>query len=149
MAQVNNPRKNFNFQISIDGINPFLCQEVKQPDVEFDMVEHGDTNFDVKTAGRKKISQLQITKIFPSDELDTEIRDWASQIQDTTTGGGALPSDYKRVIIVQQYAPDGITVLDQWEYDGCWPQKINGIEFNRRSSENTTQSVEFCVDEEN
>lgn len=148
MAQVNNPRKNFNFQVSIDTINPFLCQEVKLPDVEFDMTEHGDVNYDVKTAGRKKIGQLTVNKIFPADQLDTGVRDWASTIQDQTTGGGALPSEYKRTIVVQQYAPDGVTVLDQWEYDGCWPQKINGIEFNRRSSENTTQTIEFCVDEE-
>lgn len=149
MAKINNPRKNFNFQVSIQGINPFLCQEVKLPDVDFDMVEHGDTNFDVKTAGRKKISQLTVEKIFPSDQTDNEIRNWSNQIQDTTTGGGALPSQYKRTVIVQQYAPDGVTVLDQWELDGAWPQKINGIAFNRRSSENTIQSIEFCVDEEN
>lgn len=148
MAKINNPRKNFNFQISIAGINPFLCQEVSLPDVDFDMVEHGDTNFDVKTAGRKKIGQMKLTKIFPSDQLDTEIRDWAGSIQDTNTGGGDLPSEYKRTIVVQQYANDGVTVVEQWEFDGVWPQKINGIQFNRRSSENTTQEIEFCVDEE-
>lgn len=118
------------------------------PDVEFDTVEHGDTNFDVKTAGRKKITQLKVTKIFPSDQLDTEIRSWGLSIQNTITGGGDLPSDYKRTVVVQQFANDGITVLEQWEFDGVWPQKINGIAFNRRSSENTTQEIEFCVDEE-
>lgn len=149
MAKINNPRKQFNFQITIAGLNPFLCQEVKTPDSEFDIATHGDVNFEVKTAGIKKIGQLTITKIFPVDFPDTAIRDWGSSIQDTRAGGGALPSEYKRTVLVQQFAPDGVTVLEQWEYDGVWPQKRNGIDFNRKSSENTTQSIEFCVDEEN
>lgn len=149
MAKINNPRKEFNFQISIAGLNPFLCQEVKLPDEEFDMVSHGDTNFEVKTAGQKKIGQLSITKIFPVDFPDNAIRSWAADIQDTQTGGGQLPSEYKRTVLVQEFANDGVTVVEQHEYDGVWPQKLNGKSFNRKSSENTTQSIEFCVDESN
>lgn len=148
MAQVNNPRKDFNFQITITGLNSFLAQEVKTPDVEFDIATHGDTNYEVKTAGIKKIGMLQINKIFPSDELDTFTRVWMQQIQNQATGGGQLPSQYKRSALVQQFAPDGVTVVDKWEYDGVWPQKANGLTFNRKSSENTIQSIEFCVDEE-
>jgi len=148
MARVQNPRKEFNFQITIGGINPFLCQEVKLPDIEFDMTEHGDTNYDVKTAGRKKIGMLQVTKIFDSTSIDLEIRQWADQIQNTLTGGGANPSDYKRSILVEEFASDGVTVVSTTEYEGVWPQKINGRTLNRRSSDNTTQSIEFCVDEE-
>lgn len=148
MAKVNNPRKQFQFQVSIRGINPFLCQEVKLPEVEFEMAEHGDVNFDVKTAGKKKLGMLTINKIFPMDQPDNEIRNWALEIQNTDAGGGSLPSEYKRSIFVQQFAADGETVVESWEFDGVWPQKINGIEFNRRSSENTVQSIEFCVDEE-
>lgn len=148
MAKINNPRKEFNFQISIAGLNPFLCQEVKLPDVEFDIATHGDTNYEVKTAGQKKIGQLSITKIFPVDFPDTAIRSWASEIQDQISGGGQTPSQYKRTVIVQEFANDGETVLEQFEYDGVWPQKLNGKQFNRKSSENTTQSIEFCVDEE-
>lgn len=147
MAQVSNPRKDFNFQISIIGLNPFLAQQVKLPDQELDVAEHGDVNYDVKTAGRKKIGMMTVEKIFPSDELDTFIRGWMNDIQSQKTGGGQLPSQYKRSALVQQYAPDGVTVLEQWELDGIWPQKANGINFNRRSSENVMQSIEFCVDE--
>lgn len=148
MAKVENPRKGFQFGISLQGMNEFLAQEVKLPDVEYDMVEHGDTNYDVKTAGKKKIGMLQITKIFPSDATDRGFRDWGNSIQSQVTGGGDLPSQYKRTIVVQQYANDGITVLDQWEFSGCWPNKLNGINFNRRASENTVQEIELCVDME-
>lgn len=146
MAKINNPRKEFNFQINISGLNPFLCQEVSLPDVEFDIVSHGDTNYEVKTAGQKKIGQLSITKICPVDFPDTSIRDWAGDIQDQISGGGALPDEYKRTVLVQEFANDGVTVVEQHEFDGVWPQKLNGKKFNRKGSENTTQSIEFCVD---
>lgn len=119
------------------------------PDVEFDMATHGDTNFEVKTAGMKKLSHMTISKISPVDAPDNTFRNWSLQIQDTKTGGGLLPSQYKRTCVVQHYAPDGVTVVEQWEFDGAWPQKINGLEFNRKSSENSIQSIELCIDEEN
>lgn len=149
MAQVANPRKQFQFNIVIGGMNPFLAQVVKMPDVEYEMVEHGDTNYDVKTAGKKKIGHLTIDKIFSSDLLDTEIRNWGEDIQSSITGGGLLPSEYKRSVLVEQYAPDGSTVIERWELEGVWPNKINGIDFSRKGSENTTQQIEFCVDEMN
>ena len=147
MAKVQNPRKEFNFQISIVGLNPFLAQTVKLPDIEFDNVEHGDVNYDVKTAGRKKVGMMRVEKIFDAEGLDTFIRNWMNQIQNQDTGGGQLPSQYKRSALVQQFAPDGVTVVEFWELEGVWPQKADGLNFNRRGSENTQQVIEFCVDE--
>lgn len=147
-AKVRNPRKAFQFSILIPGLNPFLAQEVTSPDVEFEVAEHGDTNFDVKTAGKKKLSNATISKISPADSLDEFIWQWKNSIQNTRTGGGALPSVYKRNVIIQQLGVDGITVLKIWELEGCWPVKVNGINFNRRSSDNTVESFELSVDEE-
>lgn len=146
MAEINNPRKQFQFNIMVPGLNPFLCQDVKIPDVEFDMVEHGDRNYQVKTAGMKKVGQLAISKIMPAETTDNFFWDWMRQIQDTDTGGGDLPSNYKKRIMVEQYANDGQTVIQRWEFDGAWPQKINGIEFNRKASENTIETIDICVD---
>lgn len=147
-AKIPNPRKQFQFTIILPGLNPFLAQEVKQPDVDFDVQEHGDTNFDVKTAGKKKIGMLTVNKIAPADGIDTFFRTWANQIQNTLLGGGALPSNYKRTIMVEEYSNDGVTVLERHIYSGCWPSKINGKDLSRKGSDNTTQSIEFCVDEE-
>lgn len=146
-VKVPNPRKQFQFTIIIPGVDPFLSQEVKLPDEEFDVVEHGDTNFDVKTAGKVKYSTLTVTKIFPSTALDGYIRDWRRRIQNTITGGGQLPSQYKTTAIVEEFASDGVTVIERHIYNGVWPSKINGKELSRRGSDNTVQSIEFCVDE--
>lgn len=146
-AKVNNPRKQFQFNIIIPGLNPFLCQDVKSPDVDFDVAEHGDTNFMVKTAGMKKIGTITLAKISPAEFIDNYFDNWGLLIQNTRTGGGALPQEYKRTIIIEQYANNGITVIKRWICSGCWPSKFNGIDFSRRSSDNTLENIELQVDE--
>ena len=147
-AKVQNPRKQFQFRIIIPGMNPFLAQDVKLPDVDFDSTEHGDTGFMVKTAGMKKLGTLSVTKLCPADSLDLGMRQWAKQIMDTRIGGGAPPSIYKRAIFVEELGNDGVSVIERHTYSGCWPQKLNGKELSRKSSENTVESIEFSVDEE-
>jgi len=146
MAKIANPRKQFQFNISVPGLNPWLAQKVRLPDLEIDMVEHGDTNFIVKTAGIKKTGTLNIEKISPADGIDSYVWDWMRQIQDTDFGGGDLPSNYKVDLIVEQYSNDGVTVIGRWLLIGCWPQKVNGIEYDRTGSNNTVESIDFCVD---
>lgn len=147
MAKVANPRKQFQFNIVILGLNPFLAQEVKSPDIEFDNTEHGDTGFLVKTAGIKKVTALTISKICPADSLDSYFRSWQNRILQTDIGGGQLPSQYKVPILIEEYSSDGVTVVDRHLYRGCWPQKINGKDFNRRGSDNTVESIDFSVDQ--
>lgn len=146
MPQINNPRKVFNFGIFIPGLNPFLAQKVTTPDVEIDSVAHGDANYDVKTGGRLKVGSLMVDKISSATESDNWIFNWLQTIQNATLGGGALPSLYKRTIMVEEYGPDGVTVLNRHVYEGAWPKKRNGIELNRQASDNTLQSIEFEVD---
>jgi hypothetical protein len=146
MPQIANPRKVFNFSIFAPGLNPFLAQKVTLPDVEFDETTHGDTNYDVKTAGRLKVGRIMVEKISPATESDNWVYGWMNSIQNAALGGGALPSIYKRTITVDEYSTDGITVLDSHTYEGVFPIKKNGVELNRQSSDNTLQSLEFSVD---
>lgn len=146
-AKVPNPRKQFQFTIILPGLNPFLAQEVKLPDLDFDSTEHGDTNFQVKTAGQVKIGNLQVTKIQPATGLDTYMESWAKRIQNTLTGGGELPSQYKAECIVEEYSNDGITTIQRHIYSGVWPVKLNGKDLSRKGSDNTVHSIEFSVDE--
>ena len=146
MANVANPRKQFNFDISSPGVNSFLCQKVTIPDFEIDVVAHGDTNYDVKTGGRHKYGALMIEKIASATVSDIYIWVWMQEIQDVILGGGILPFLYKRTIEVTQFSTDGILVLNSWVMKGCWPSKINGLEYNRLGSENTLESIEIQVD---
>jgi hypothetical protein len=148
MARVANPRKQFQFNIIIPGLNPFLCQEVKTPDADFDSVEHGDAGFLVKTAGMKKIGKMTIGKICQADATDRYFKDWQADIMTTDFGGGQLPSEYKKPVMVEELSSDGITVINRDVYRGCWPQKINGKDFNRKGSDNTVENIEFEVDQD-
>lgn len=146
-AKVANTAKQFQFKILIPGLNPFLCQKVKNPDIEIDIAEHGDTGIVIKTAGMKKVGPLTIDKIFSSIDIDKSIPLWMNSIINAKTGGGAIPSIYKKNIIVQQLGNDNISILQQWVCEGAFPTKRNGVEFDRKSSENSTESIEFSVDD--
>jgi len=149
MAQISNPRKNFNFSIQIAPlpIDPFLAQKVTIPEVSLDVVEHGDRNFDVKTAGRAKVGMIMMEKISTTSGADNYIFDWLFSCQDMILGGGLIPPAYKRVLTITELAEDGTSILNTWICTGVWPNKINGTELNRQDSANTIESVEFCVDQ--
>lgn len=147
MAKVNNPIKAFQFNILIPGINPFTCQKVKSPDIDFEIAEHGDTNHLIKTAGIKKIGSITVEKIQDAIGLDKAVTIWQNQIGNTKTGGGLIPLLYKKNIVIQQLGIDGISVINTWVCEGAWPNKRNGIDFDRKSSENTMESLEFQTDE--
>lgn len=146
MAKVPNPRKQFQFNIILPGLNPFLAQDVKLPDNEFDRAEHGDTNYDVKTAGKRKVGDLSVSKIMQAASIDSYFYAWADRIQNFLSGGGELPSQYKVSAIIEEYSNDGVTVICRHVLNGVWPMKINGVELSRKGSENTIQALEFSVD---
>jgi len=148
MAQISNPRKNFNFSIQIAPlpIDPFLAQKVTIPEISLDVAEHGDRNYDVKTAGRVKYGNITIEKISTTSGADNYMFDWLKSCQDDILGGGLVPTAYKRVMTITELAEDGSSILNTWICNGVFPNKINGIELNRQASDNTIESVEFCVD---
>ena len=147
MAKIYNTRKMFQFSITIPGIATFLVQTVKLPDYDIETDEHGDSNHKVKTGGMVSYGMFSISKICDATPfIDSFV--WAEMalIQDVFIGGGTLPSAYKRNIIVEQYAPDGQTVIQRWLLIGCWPKRINGVEFNRAQSGNTIESIDWELD---
>lgn len=148
MPQVTNPHKKFQFSIFLFGMNPFLAQKVTLPDKEIEAVKHGEGNHTIKTAGMIDLGNLVVEKLLNSSIPDKLIWAWITLVQDAFTGGGTIPEVYKKAIQVQRLATNGSTVLETFNYAGAWPCKVNGIELDRLSSDNTIQSVEFSVDKE-
>lgn len=148
MANVSNPRKQFNFtvQIAPSPINPFLAQKVTIPEISVDVAAHGDTNHDINTGGRVKYGKVQIEKISTTSGADNYFFDWLYSVQDPIIGGGQVPDQYKRVVTISELAEDGVSILNTWVCIGAFPNKINGTELNRLSSDNTIESVELTVD---
>lgn len=148
MAKFANPRKKFNWSIQIvpETINPFMFQKVNMPDAEIEADSHGDTNHDIKTAGRVSYTNIVSDKLMPSDSGDTYLWAWFDSCQSSIIGGGLPPSEYKKNLEVVEFAEDGVTELNRWLAIGVWPQKLNGLEFDRADSGNTIETVEFCLD---
>ena len=148
MANFANPRKKFNFSILVSPVttNPFLFQKVTTPDVEIEADEHGDSNHNIKTAGKVSYSNIMCEKLQPSRSADNYMWNWAEECQSSILGGGSTPFQYKRRVEIMEYAEDGITEINRWIAYGCWPTKINGLDLNRAESGNTIESFELSVD---
>lgn len=148
MAQISNPRKQFNFTIQVAPapINPFLAQKVEIPEITIEVAEHGDTNHNIKTAGRQMIGVISIEKIMTTSGADNYFWDWLNSCQDTLIGGGLVPDFYKRVVTISELAEDGTSILNTWVCRGCWPSKIDTMTLDRQSSDNTIEKIELSVD---
>lgn len=148
MAEVANPHKKFQFSIFLFGMNPFLVQKVTLPDRSVDQIEHGEGNHLVKTGGLLKFSNMMLDKISNASLPENLIWIWISLVQNGTTGGGAIPEIYKKTIQVQKLSTNMAKPIKTWNYVGVWPVKINGVELDRVSSDNTIESIELSVDDE-
>lgn len=146
MAKINNPKKQFNFGIIAPGLNPYAVQTANIPDYEIEQVEHGDTNYTVKTPGRISFGNITLEKLRPLDFADNWIWDWVEMTQNAYNGVGGVPALIKRNITIVQYATDGITVTDQWLVEGAWPTRINNMALSRVTSENSMETIELSVD---
>src|SRR5687768_10345459 len=148
MAEIANPHKRFQFSIFLLGMNPFLVQKVTLADREIDVIEHGEGNHVIKTAGQVKLGNVTLEKLYNSTFPERIMWAWIHSIQDEFTGGGLIPEMYKKAFQVQKLHPNMRTPIRTWNYIGAWPTKINGIELDRVSSENTIESIELAVDQE-
>lgn len=146
MGKISAPRKVFNFKIAILGFNEYEAQSVELPDVEIEATEHGDTNYDIKTAGRVKIGDLKIEKLSPLPVPDNHFHAWLVQCQSTLLGGGALPLTYKQIMTITEMDTTGLIPINTWTLEGVWPKKITGMKFDRMSSDNVIEKIEFSVD---
>lgn len=146
MAKVANPRKVFNFRVEIDGIDQFEIQEINIPEAELEVTEHGDTNHNIGTAGRIKFGDITLKKLRPLPTADKWAWDWVRRIQDVETGGGQLPSQYKKIIAIKELSADNATTVSTWICKGVFPKKVSMENHSRTSSDNMIQTVVLWAD---
>lgn len=148
MAKFANPRKKFNWSIQItpDPINPFLFQKIDGLESTITQDAHGDTNHDIKTAGRVEYANIRAEKLMSSRSGDNYMWSWHDTCQSSTIGGGAVPDIYKKIITITELAEDGVTVLNTWVAEGVWPSKVTSSEYNRGDSGNAIETIEFSID---
>ena len=146
MAKVANPRKVFQFALDAQGINQYLVQKITPPEVEIESVEHGDTNYDVKTAGKVKTGDMVLEKLKPAEGPDLWAHNWFKQAQDVLLGGGALSQVYKKDLTIRELDPSGKVTLQTHIIEGAWVKKISLNDRDRGASDNSIETVTLSVD---
>ena len=148
MAVISNPRKNFNYRVRVSApfYNPFEVQECETPSVDLDVVEHGESNHVIKTAGQIKYGNATLKGIISQGAVISWVQVWVRQIQDVLLGGGDIPDLYKKNLTIEYLAIDGRTVVETEIWMGAWPCKLNGKSLKSIGSENIMNELEICVD---
>lgn len=146
MAGAANASKVFNFSIEVDGMDEFYVQEVKMPEIEVGVVEHGATNHNIKTAGGVGVSAAELKKIKPINGPDAGAWAWLNQAQDMNTGTGQLETAYKKNIIFKELGTDG-SIINAWMWVGAWCSKLATSDFKRgKQDENVIETATIQVD---
>ena len=147
MAGVANPAKVFQFAVEINGVDQFTVQEVNWPDEEVEVVTHGGTGPDIKTAGKPKIGDITLKGLRPTEGGDRWAVEWMGTARNRRTGAGLKPSSYKKVITIRQLAEDMVSTVEARTYGGVFPYKVTQDPFKRTASDNSMQTVTLSVDE--
>ena len=148
-----NPRKKFNFRVNIlplPIIPTFSVQQITLGESAIDITEHGFGNTVIKTGGLVKIGNLTMERIMEasSGDIASSLWAWHLMVQDPAKQIGGSPLDYKRILQIDELATGmgDLVALNTWYAIGAWPATINGREFDRTSSDNLVDSIEFSID---
>lgn len=134
--------KGFRWRLEIAGVDNSLFQEVKLPDAEWAEIMHqGDSNdADIKTPGRKKISDLTIKKLKASTIQDAWIWSWFDSV------GITVRSAYARFGYLKELDESGFKVVAVYDLGEIWPKKINGSTYKKGGDgENVIEEIVFSV----
>lgn len=148
-----NPRKKFNFRVNIlplPIIPTFSVQQITLGESAIDITEHGFGNTVMKTAGMLKVGNLTMERIMDATQgsIAAAIWAWHMLVQNPASQVGGNPLEYKRIIKIDELGTGfgSPVALNTWFAIGAWPATINGREYDRTSSDNIIESIEFAVD---
>lgn len=153
------PRKKFQFEVTIfrlggvAPLEPFAVQSITLPESTIEPVEHGHGNTVLKTGGQVKLSNLTLNRILDANSaaLSDYFFAWHKSVMDGLLNSAGFAAQYKSTIHVKELGigtniPGQGTSLRTWVFVGCWPTKISSREYDRTSSDNVIDSIEFSVD---
>ena len=143
-----NPHKSHNYTLTItdqNGLvwNPLFAQQVTQPERKINTVQHNENGVLVDTAGLTEITKAKVTFLVGLNDDSEKLESWFAAVQ----GRGAT-TDYTGTIRVTKLDFDGVTVIEEQAWYGCFPTNIKSSDLNKtQKAENSTKEVEFSVKE--
>lgn len=142
MAGFGNPVRTYRFRVEIDGLDQWAIQQVKFPELEVSVVEHGGGDTNIKTASKKLVGNAVLSYL---KNLDGTNKLFAFNWITACTLG--LPTAYKRNIVVKELGNDGITTVRTEIWVGCFAKKCSRNDGDRLADENVIESLEISVDD--
>jgi len=140
---VNNPLKNYDFALEIDGVIQAALQGVTPPKVEFASHKQGNQGNrpDKKTPGKKIVGDITIEKCVPAPEGDPEIWNWFRTNLVNIRGAYARPGFLLEL-------NNGIPVA-RYFVDDCWILSIETGIYDTRgdNSADVMRTVVLSVDD--
>jgi len=141
-----NPRKLFRWAVLCDELQTAYAQKVKIPKIDIKSAKHGAGPFVVNTASKVEFGQLEIEALKPSENSVVFWKDWIALIINLGTGSMGVPAFYKKTIVIVEFAADGITVVDTWECQGCYPAEVDMTDLDKLSDNNALDKLKINVD---
>lgn len=131
----NDPFRQFNFVINIDGVGSGAFSEVSGLDTDTDPVEYREGSEDItvrKLPGLRKYPNITLKRGFTKDR---GLWDWRKTVMDGKT----------------QRKSGSITLLNEarqealrWNFREGWPCKLQGPSLNATTNEVAIETLEIC-----
>lgn len=137
------------FEVVIDGLGEefTLCvTRCSLPEVTITPTELAHGNSKVKVAGQVEYSDSTMDcrdAILP--DIEKQLYNWQSKVYNASTGAIGWAADYKKDLLVNQYAPDG-TYTRSWRLEGAWPTTISGGDLDSTNPDAKIMSVTIAYD---
>lgn len=130
----NDPYRQFNFVLDIEGVDPAAFSEVSGLDTETDPIEYRDGNEDItvrKLPGLRKYPNITLKRGFTKDR---SLWDWRKTVMD-----GQTVRRSGSIVLLDEARQEAL----RWNFREGWPCKLQGPPLNAKTNEVAIETLEI------
>jgi len=131
----NDPYRQFNYLVHLDGEDVAGFSEVSGLDTETDIVEYRDGNEDItvrKLPGLRKYPQITLKRGFTQDRA---LWNWRKTVMD-----GRTERKSGSIVLLNEAREEAL----RWNFREGWPSKLQGPPLNAKTNEVAIETLEIA-----
>jgi phage tail-like protein len=131
----NDPFRQFNFIIDIEGVGTGAFSEASGLDTETDPIEYREGNEDItvrKLPGLRKYPNVTLKRGFTQDR---GLWDWRRTVMD-----GRTERRSGSIVLLNEAREEAL----RWNFREGWPCKLQGPPLNAKTNEVAIETLEIC-----
>jgi phage tail-like protein len=131
----NDPFRQFNFVIDIEGVGSGAFSEVSGLDTETDPIEYREGSEDItvrKLPGLRKYPNITLKRGFTKDR---GLWDWRKTVMD-----GKTQRKSGSIVLLNEAREEAL----RWNFREGWPCKLQGPPLNAKTNEVAIETLEIC-----